>query len=169
MIARTNRTSNRDEAARVEPTAIYRRLNELDVWRRLDRIIKIGPSGRSAIFITRNSEALLEQLLVTRRFCADTRAGRILHPGTRSIRELSNRESLHLAFHGDYVRAHLDRFSPLVGRSGKAACRYSPPRIAAHVLGRLGAKLVRGLEGGWVELDMECHRLRQETGSGEAL
>jgi hypothetical protein len=158
----------RDATSRVHKTPLYRRLNELGVWSRLDRLLRIGPSGRSGEFAALDRDAIVSDLMATGRFCLDTRAGRILHPGMHSIRELSNRESLHLSFEDGLVTAHLDRISPLVGRDPeKDRCRYSAARIAAHIMGRLGSSMVRGLQGGWIELDVECERLREQSSNGE--
>jgi hypothetical protein len=159
----------RNAASRVHNTPLYDRLTELGVWSRLDILLRIGPSGRSGEFICPDSDAIVDDLMGTGRFCIDTRAGRILHPATYSLRELSNRESLHLSFQGRLVTAHLDRISPLVGSdSDKDRCRYSISRIAAHITGRLGSRLVRGLQGGWIELDVECAQVRDQASSGES-
>ena len=150
----------------VHTTPLYYRLEELGVWSHLDTLLRIGPSGRSGEFNTQDPDAVVDRLLSTGRFCIDTRAGRILHPATRSLRELSNRESLHVSLAGELVTAHLDRISPLVrADSGKRQCRYSISRIAAHITGRLGARLVRRLQGGWVELDLQCHLVREQAQS----
>ncbi len=160
----------RDWASEVHTTPLYHRLTELGIWSHLDRLLRIGPSGRSGEFICENPDAIVEELTAMGRFCVDTKPGRILHPATHSLRELSNRESLHLSFAGGLLTAHLDRISPLVGRdSDKGHCRYSPSRIAAHITGRLGAKIVRGFQGGWVELDVQCARVRQQEDSSESI
>lgn len=150
-------------------TPLYHRLNEIGVWSSLDKIVKIGPRGRSAQFVTGQADALADKLMATDRFCVDSTLGRILHPGAYALRELSNRESLHLSFYRDRMTAHLDRLSPLSGTDseGNGHCTYSAPRIAIHILGRLGAGLARGLQAGWVELDMACARLRRQSGSDE--
>lgn len=154
----------RDAASKIHLTPVYRRLTELGVWTLLDRLIRIGPSGRHAQFITGDSDALIDRLMATGRFCVDTRAGKILHPATHAIRELSNRESMHLSFEGGLVSAHLDRISPLVGSdSDKGHCRYSISRIVAHITGRLGSRLVRGFQGGWIELDVRCDQVRDQA------
>lgn len=158
----TRTRDRRDAASGVHTTPLYHRLTELGAWSRMDRLLRIGPSGRSGEFICRDPNAVVDDLTATGRFCVDTRTGRVLHPATHSLRELSNRESLHLSFDGERVTAHLDRISPLVGRhSGKNHCRYSISRIAAHITGRLGSRLVRGLQGGWIELDIKCARVRE--------
>jgi hypothetical protein len=160
----------RDWASEVHTTPLYQRLTELGIWSRLDRLLRIGPSGRSGEFICENPGDIVEGLIAMGRFCVDTKPGRILHPATDSLRELSNRESLHLSFAGGLLTAHLDRISPLVGRdSDKGHCRYSPSRIAAHITGRFGAAIVRGFQGGWVELDVQCAAVRQQESSTESL
>jgi len=154
--------------SRASFTDLYRRLSEVGAWLGLAESLKIGPSGRSGEFKTRDGYALLDTLLATGRFCVDTRAGKILHPGAQALRELSNRESLHVAVYGNRVRAHLDRFSPLTGRKpNKGHCRYSLPQVAAHVTGRLGARLVRELKGGWVKLDVACSWMRMPQRNSE--
>lgn len=157
----------REAAVDVRQTPLYRRLSELGVWSALDRIVRIGPSGRSGEFVTGDAKALIDEVMATGRFCVDSRVGRILHPGAHALREWSNRESLHLSFCQDRLTAHLDRFSPLSGTRSKVEqrCSYSAARIAIHISGRLGASVARGLQGGWRELDMECARLREQAGS----
>jgi hypothetical protein len=158
----------RNAASEVHTTPLYHRLTELGIWSRLDRLLRIGPSGRSGEFTCGDPDAVVQGLMETGRFCVDTRPGRILHPGTYSLRELSNRESLHLSLSGGLVTAHLDRTSPLVGLdSDKGHCRYSISRVAAHITGRLGAKIVRGFRGGWIELDVQCARVREQESSLE--
>ena len=152
------------EPSRDDPPALYRRLTELGAWPGLDETLKIGPSGRSGEFNTADTDALLYNLYALQkvgRLCVDSRSGKILHPGAHALRELSNRESLHVAVYGNRVRAHLDRISPLAGTNpNNGQCRYSALRVAAHVTGHLGARLVWGLKGGWIRLDIACSRLR---------
>jgi hypothetical protein len=60
----------------------------------------------------------------------------------------------------------LDRISPLAGRNPiKGHCRYSIAQVAAHITGRLGARLVRELKGGWIKLDIACSRMRMPQGT----
>jgi hypothetical protein len=152
-------TSRGDSRTDIAP--IYLRLTDVGAWPHLSQKLRLGPSGRSAEFTAADPSTLLNSLLGLGRFCVDTRAGRVLHPGAYALRELSNRESLHVAVYGTRVRAHLDRVSPLVGSNPtKRLCRYSLPQIVAHVTGRLGARLVRELKGGWIKLDVACSRVR---------
>jgi hypothetical protein len=163
------RTARLDEGvSRANFTDLYRRLTEVGAWLGLGETLKLGPSGRSGEFNARDPYAFLHHLEETGRFCADTRAGKILHPGAHALRELSNRESLHVAVYGNRVRAHLDRISPLAGRHpNKGHCRYSMAQVAAHITGRLGARLVRELKGGWIRLDIACSRMRIRQLNGE--
>lgn len=149
--------SGADSRADIAP--IYLRLTDVGASPHLSQRLRLGPSGRSAEFTVADPSTLLNSLLGLGRFCIDTRAGRVLHPRAYALRELSNRESLHVAVYGTRMRAHLDRVSPLVG-SKKGLCRYSLPQVVAHVSGRLGARLVRELKGGWIKLDVACSRLR---------
>jgi hypothetical protein len=152
-------------------TPLYRRLSELGVWSGLGQLAKIGPHGRAGEFATEDRGELLRELAATGRFCIDTRAGKILHPGALSIRERSSTESLHLSlYQGSHrLTAHFDRRSPLaISSSPVGRCHYSPPRVLAHVAGRLGSKLTRRLLGGWRQLDFECARLRQRLLSARA-
>jgi hypothetical protein len=163
---RTPDRSGGDSRADIAP--IYLRLTEVGAWLHLNETLRLGPSGRSGEFTTADPSALLDKLLNLGRFCIDTRAGRFLHPGAYALRELSNRESLHVAVYGTRVRAHLDRVSPLVGSNPKKRhCRYSLLQVLAHVTGRLGARLVRELKGGWIKLDVACSRLRMAQRNGE--
>lgn len=161
FLARRRRARIVEGVSKANLTDLYRRLTEVGAWLGLSESLKIGPSGRSGEFKTRDGYALVDNLLATGRFCVDTRAGKILHPGAQAVRELSNRESLHVAIYGNRVRAHLDRVSPLAGRHpNRGHCRYSMAQVVAHVTGRLGARLVRELKGGWIRLDILCSRMR---------
>lgn len=150
-----------EDRSRADLAPLYFRLEDIGGWSDLDRTLRIGPSGRSGEFTTADPSKFINRLLSLGRFCVDTRAGKVLHPGAYAFRELSNRESLHVAVHGTRVRAHLDRVSPLVGSNpNKGQCRYSFAQVLAHVTGRLGARLVRELKGGWIKLDVACSRMR---------
>lgn len=142
------RAGMREGPSRADLTALYLRFTDVGLWPYLDQTLKVGPSGRSGEFKTGDPSPLVETLRNMGRFCVDTRAGKILHPRAQALREVSNRESLHVAVYGTRVRAHLDRVSPLAERNpSNGHCRYSPARVAAHVTGRLGAALVRELKG----------------------
>lgn len=168
LLARGHRDRTDEGVSKANLTDLYRRLTEVDAWLSLGESVKIGPSGRSGEFKTRDGYVLLDTLLATGWFCVDTRAGKILHPGAQALRELSNRESLHVAVYGNRVRAHLDRVSPLAGRKpNKGYCRYSLAQVAAHITGRLGARLVRELKGGWVKLDVACSWMRMPQRNSE--
>jgi hypothetical protein len=162
---------SRQSDAKADVTPLGQRLADVGAWSNLEAL-RLGPSGRSGEFRTGNPSTLMANLLATSRFCLDTKAGKVLHPGALAFREVSNRESLHVALSGTRVSAHLDRVSPLVGRKAdKGHCRYSVSRVAAHVTGRVGARLVRKLKGGWIRLDVSCSRLRShqrvlEPGAG---
>jgi hypothetical protein len=168
LFARRPRTRVSEEPSKADRTALYRRLTDIGAWPNLDGTVRIGPSGRSGEFNTQDPFALLDRLLRMGRFCVDTRAGKILHPGAHALRELSNRESLHVAVYGNRVRAHLDRVSPLTGKNpNKGHCRYSIAQVAAHVTGRFGARLVRELKGGWIKLDLSCSWMRMPQTNSE--
>jgi hypothetical protein len=66
------------------------------------------------------------------RFFRDRAIGRVFHPNTRSYREVSATDSVHLVVDaGHRVSVHVDRVSPLLVRSGRD-CRYSLMRAIAH-------------------------------------
>jgi len=66
------------------------------------------------------------------RFFRDTAIGRVFHPRTRSYREVSATDSVHLVVDADHgVSVHVDRVSPLRIRNGRD-CRYSLVRAIAH-------------------------------------
>lgn len=152
----------------MDVTALDQRLADVGAGRSLSEVLRVGPSGRSGEFNTDHPSDLISNLMATGRFCFDTRAGKVLHAGALALRELSNRESLHVSVYGTRVRAHLDRVSLLIGRhADEGHCRYSLSRVAAHVTGRLGARLVRKLKGGWINLDVACSRMRFRHTSNE--
>lgn len=98
-----------DVASGIALTPLYRRLSELGAWSRLGTVVRMGPRGRSGEFTTQDPDGLLRDLMATGRFCTDTKAGRVLHPGAISVRERSSTESLHVALYGrgQRVTVHL--------------------------------------------------------------
>ncbi|MGH9280319.1 MAG: hypothetical protein ACRD12_19745 [Acidimicrobiales bacterium] len=80
----------------------------------------------------RSRAGLLQGLDGHAQFHRDNALGRIFHPGTRSYRQRSALDSVHLAVHPDNrVSVHVDRVSPLVVRTGRR-CRYSVVRALVH-------------------------------------
>jgi len=66
------------------------------------------------------------------RFFRDRAIGRLFHPNTRSYREVSATDSVHLVLDAEHrMSVHVDRVSPLRVRRGRA-CRYSVMRAVAH-------------------------------------
>ncbi|MDQ4098152.1 MAG: hypothetical protein M3144_09830 [Actinomycetota bacterium] len=81
------------------------------------------------------------------RFHRDTALGRFFHPGTRSFREITASDSLHIAVAEDNrVSVHVDRVSPLAIRDGRP-CRYSVLRTIAHNVTVVADALVRFMRG----------------------
>ena len=105
--------------------------------------------------MSRNDRPLFQRLEATGRFHRDSRLGRIFHPGTTSYRELTATNSVHLSVTAENrVSVHVDRFSPLVVRTGSRA-RYSICRALAHnvaVLGEVVCRLARRQQA-----DHRCH------------
>ena len=93
---------------------------------------------------------LVTHLDGNRRFFRDRAIGRLFHPNTRSYREVSSTDSVHLVVEADHrVSVHVDRVSPLLVRRGRE-CRYSLVRAVAHnvcVGGEAIARLVRRQHG----------------------
>jgi hypothetical protein len=81
------------------------------------------------------------------RFHRDTALGRIFHPGTRSFREITRSDSVHIAVSAENrVSVHVDRVSPLAIRDGRP-CRYSLMRAVAHNATVIAEALVRFARG----------------------
>ncbi|MGH8898703.1 MAG: hypothetical protein ACRDZ4_17210 [Egibacteraceae bacterium] len=110
---------------------LHRRLEELGVWRHMRAVRMVA---RRAEFLTDNGEALVGELLATARFCLDTGAGGILHPGQWSLREIAMVDSVHLSVDRQgVVTAHIDGVSPVTGRGPGGRCQYGLAQITAHV------------------------------------
>jgi hypothetical protein len=91
----------------------------------------------------RDLSALVTHLDGNGRFFRDNALGRVFHPRTRSYREVSETDSVHLVVDADHrVSVHVDRVSPLrVGSGGR--CHYSVMRAIAHNLSVAGEALMR--------------------------
>ncbi len=110
-----------------------------------DRVVT---RGRTHYFRTDDPEGLVAELEATGRFRRDSRLGRVFHRGQISLRELSQRDSLHIIVgEGDQVAAHLDHVSPLASEQPDDGCRYSLPRIAAHNVTGMASDLARFVAG----------------------
>lgn len=106
-------------------------------------------------------------LVASGRFCRDTRLGSILHPGTMSLREITDGDSLHVCVDGeDRISVHVDRFSPVAGGCPDGSCRYSVRAVVAHVVAHVAAqarRLVNGARGGH-RCRLECALVEVEAG-----
>ncbi len=91
----------------------------------------------------RRPGGVLTDLLASGDFCRDTRIGARLHGAESSIREISDRRSLHVTLEDHRLFCHLDRVSPLAGAVPGGPCRYSIPRVAAHLGANAAARLLR--------------------------
>lgn len=90
--------------------------------------------------------AYFRSLLSSGRFHRDSGLGRIYHPGSVSLRENAAGDSLHVVIHEDHISAHVDRVSPLDGRTD-APAGYSFQRAALHNVVGAAQDLVRLLRG----------------------
>lgn len=91
----------------------------------------------------RDLTALVAHLDGNGRFFRDRAIGRLFHPNTRSYREVSETDSVHLVVEADHrVSVHVDRVSPLRVRNG-SHCRYSVLRAIAHNVYVAGEALMR--------------------------
>ena len=91
---------------------------------------------------------LFSDLVASGRFCRDTRLGGLLHPGSVSLREITDGDSLHVCIDGDdTVSVHVDRFSPVAGGCPDGSCRYSARAVAAHVVAHLVSQARRLASG----------------------
>ncbi|MGH2689830.1 MAG: hypothetical protein ACRDKW_13650 [Actinomycetota bacterium] len=145
-------------------TPLFRRLEEMGLASRVVHMGKIGPRGRSADFVVDDARAFLADLEATGRFCRDTPAGRILHPGKASWREDRKARCLHVAVDPDgRVLAHLDRFSSVAAARRGRSCRYSAGRVLVHNAGRLAGDLIRfafGHRVDWAPMLLSLRRAR---------
>jgi hypothetical protein len=152
-----------DVASGIALTPLYRRLSELGAWSRLDTVVRMGPRGRSGEFTTQDPDGLLRDLMATGRFWTRKPGGFFILEQSRSGSVPARKPARGSLWAGSTCTIHLDRRSPLAIRSNLAGPRrYSLPLVAAHVAGRLGAKLTRRIMGGWKRLDIECALARQQ-------
>jgi hypothetical protein len=90
--------------------------------------------------------ALFHHLDASGRFHRDSRLGRMYHRGMISLRENVTADSLHIAVHGNRVKAHVDGISPLTTRSDGRS-RYSARQALAHNAAGIAQDLVALLRG----------------------
>ncbi len=107
--------------------------------------------------------AILLRLDASERFHRDSGIGRLFHPGQLSLRENVPSSSLHVVIEANRVSAHVDRVSPLGGKTGPS--RYSVRRAVAHNLVGMAEDLVGLLRGrqGDHRCELDC-----EWASGDA-
>jgi hypothetical protein len=87
-------------------------------------------------------------LVASGRFCRDTPVGGILHPGSVSLREISDGDSLHVCVDGDdRVTVHVDHFSPVAGAKADGTCRYSVGAVVAHLVAHVRDQVQRAASG----------------------
>ena len=87
-------------------------------------------------------------LVASGRFCRDTPVGGILHPGSVSLREISDGDSLHVCVDcDDRVTVHVDHFSPVAGAKADGTCRYSLGAVVAHLVAHVRDQLQRAVHG----------------------
>ena len=73
-------------------------------------------------------------LVASGRFCRDTPLGGMLHPGTVSLREISDGDSLHICVGpDDRVTVHVDHLSPVAGGGPDGRCHYSLRAVLTHL------------------------------------
>jgi hypothetical protein len=102
---------------------------------------------------------LFADLVDSGRFCRDTPVGGILHPGSVSLREISDGDSLHVCVDGDErVSVHVDHFSPVAGAKADGTCRYTVGAVVAHLVAHVRDQLKRTVRGarGQHRCRLEC-------------
>ena len=112
-----------------------------------------------------------DELVESGRFCRDTSLGAIFHPGSVSLREVSDGDSLHVCIDGrDRVSVHVDRFSPVAGACPDGSCRYSLGAVLAHVAAHISAQFRRLLRGarGQHRCRLECELVEVDETEAEA-
>jgi hypothetical protein len=105
-----------------------------------------GPARARAAPPISDPVALFSHLDASGRFHRDGRLGRIYHRGMVSFRENVRVNSLHLVVHGNRVKAHVDRISPLAVRPDGPS-GYSAAQAVQHNLAGMAQDLVRLLRG----------------------
>ncbi|HUR84452.1 MAG TPA: hypothetical protein VMY78_03840 [Solirubrobacteraceae bacterium] len=110
--------------------------------------------------------ALFAHLDASGRFHRDSPLGRIYHRGMISLRENVSADSLHVAVHGNHVKAHVDRISPLAAPSDRPS-GYSARQALAHNLAGVAEDVVRLLRGrqGDHRCELNCAWTTGETGT----
>jgi hypothetical protein len=116
-------------------TTLYQRLGEAGLW---THIRSVGGSWSRGIggasFVTDDNKAFLEALVSSGRFCRDTAAGGILHPGLTSVREVVSGDGLHLSLDSENrIAVHIDNHSPVAGTRPSGECRYERVNTIAHI------------------------------------
>ena len=102
---------------------------------------------------------LFADLVASGRFCRDTPVGGILHPGSVSLREISDGDSLHVCVDGDErLSVHVDHFSPVAGARADGTCRYSVGAVVAHLVAHVRDQVQRAVRGvrGQHRCRLEC-------------
>jgi hypothetical protein len=117
----------------------------------------VRPAGRlRRTGVRPENTPLFSRLESSGRFHRDSAIGRLFHPGTVSYREITTTDSVHLAVRPDNrVSVHVDRYSPLVVRSGR--CRYSLVRALAHNMAVAVERSARLLIGRRRNHQPTCH------------
>ena len=110
--------------------------------------------------------ALFAHLDASGRFHRDGPLGRIYHRGMVSLRENVSADSLHVVVHGNRVKAHVDRISPLAPASD-APSGYSARQALAHNLAGVAEDVLRLLRGrqGDHRCELNCAWTTGETGT----
>jgi hypothetical protein len=139
--------------------SIYNRFQERGLWEHVLRFDGIWTGGidcryfqvqrgvAGADIVVKDGKEFFKSLLADPRFCVDTAAGGVLHPGTSSVREVSSSDSLHLAIgRTSSVSVHVDTISPVGSRGTGGFCSYDPTRAAAHIGREAIPSLIPGLQ-----------------------
>lgn len=113
----------------------------------------------------------LTDLVSSGRFCRDTRLGGMLHPGVVSMREVTDGDSLHVLVDGDdRLSVHVDRFSPVAGRTADGCCEYSIRAVVAHVAAHVASQVRRLANGarGRHRCRLHCEQVDADDGVVDA-
>ncbi len=120
-----------------------------------------GRSSRVSASEATPDEALSfwEELRTSGRFSRDSGRGGALHKGQVSLREISDRDSLHVSVgENNRISVHIDKFSPLARNHSGWVARYSPARVLAHVTYDVVTCVVQRMTGRRDQhrLELEC-------------